>query len=259
MALKFIIKYFKMVFSVRPALRPWLFYVILYFFPVVIFAVLKKIEIAIFPSLKISSTMILAHQRCILGMVLFDLSTAIVAIILLIIKSSLNSSDIMQPIPKHYLFGALLPIVFPLFDYVLPAITGFQGFSILAILSISHDVKRIIIFMIWLISVGIIGPIQEEIIFRIILQGYFKEIYGGTKAIFLTTFAFSAVHIANVIFLDISIVYLVFITMMSLLLCAMREKTNNLSFCFAFHISNNILWIIFTTIYAAPKMPIELL
>ena len=190
-------------------------------------------------------------------MVILDFTTAIVAIVLLLFKKSLNKASLIKPIPKQYILGAILPFVFPLFEYVLPAIMGPKNCSFETIISISHDQNKIMIYLFWIISMAIIGPIQEEI--RGIIQGYFKEISGGTKAIFWTTFAFSAVHIANVVFMNLDVLYLVFIVFMSLLLCAVREKTNNLSYCFAFHISNNLLWCICVTVFASHNLPMELI
>jgi|GEM_PF-6027025 len=259
MALKMLLKMSKMIFGVRPALRPWLFLMLIYYVPAIIFNIIKYLFYSKYSNLVSNSKGLIIQQWCLLGMVIFDYATAIVAIILLLFKRSLNSESLAKRIPKQYYLGALIPIVFPLFEHVLPAIVGPKNSNFKTIMSLSSDKYLIMIYLLWIINIAIIGPIQEEIIFRGIIQGYFKELYGGTRAIFLSTFAFSAVHIANVIFLNISVLYLGFIMFMSLLLCAVREKTNNLSFCFAFHISNNFLWCIFATVFASHKLPMELI
>jgi len=253
MALRFLNKY---IFNVRPILRPWLFLVFVFYVPVFLFTPFTKLYSFIFPSVKSYYKMILACQGQLLGLNLFHILTSITIIIFLLFKKSLNEQDVLKPSFKQYFLG----ILFALFVNLNQIIFGWhelQGREPFEFLKGISFYTYILLFLIAIEHCFITG-ILEEIIFRGVMQGYFKEIKGPIYSIFATSFAFLIPHIYNIITFNTDFHYIAFIFFLSVLLCSVREKYNNLSFCFAAHIFSNLFLAIINIVFNINHLTIEI-
>ncbi len=244
---------------VRASLRPWLYFVILYYFPIIPFTIIINVLIPIvFPSYKNIYNIPLYHPQSLLGNSIFNICRSLLIISLVIINKDLNEKNRISPKINQIFFGFVIAIFLPFFEIILPYILSKEGVSFLLFKSILSSINKIILVIFSLFIRGISIPIQEEIIFRGILQRKFKDIAGTYKAIAYTSICFVIAHIEAAFLYDQGILYLFYVLLISLLLCLVREKYENLSFCFAFHIVVNSFYLILDIFFNQKILPIEI-
>lgn len=246
----------KYLFNVRPSLRPWGFLAIAYFIPAVIFPFFSDVYPKIFPILKQFYKMILACQGQILGMAGYQIITCLVVIVFLLFKKSLNDKNLIKFKFKQFFCG----IIFAFFISLNRIFFGILGTGKALNLSFLQEwnFPNYALLSLVFLTHGINAGIIEEIIFRGIMQGYFRETKGPIYSILAIGIAFLVPHIYNIFTLNVDAFYLIYIFFISILLSSIREKYNNLSFCFGAHIFGNIFFAITMLIFTPEELPIEI-
>lgn len=246
----------KYIFGIRPILRPWFFLVYIFFVPTIIFGLFANIYPEIFPIVKHFYKKVLACQGQILGMALFQVFTSLAIVAFLFFKKSLNDKNLIKFNLKQFFYG----IIFASFITLNNLFFGILGTGKSADISFlkEWDFPIYLLLFFVLLTHGINAGIIEEIIFRGVMQGYFRETKGPIYSIFAIAFAFLLPHIYNIITLNVDFFYLIYIFFLSILLSSMREKYNNLSFCFGAHIFGNLFVTLTFLFFAQNKLPMEI-
>lgn len=245
----------KYVFGVRPILRPWFFLAYIFFVPTIIFGLFANIYPEIFPEVKYFYKKVLACQGQILGMALFQIFTSLAIVIFLFFKKSLNDRNLIKFNFKQFILGIFFALFISLNNIIFGILSTGKNASIYLLNEMNYPSLIILFFLFFTHS--LIPGIIEEIIFRGIMQSYFKEIKGPIYAIFGTSIAFVIPHLLNIMTAEVDIFYFIFLFFLSILLCSVREKYNNLSFCFGAHIFGNLFVTLTFLFFAQNKLPME--
>ncbi|MFO1051007.1 MAG: type II CAAX endopeptidase family protein [Planctomycetota bacterium] len=97
-----------------------------------------------------------------------------------------------------------------------------------------------------LLSLGVVGPLFEEVVFRGLLQGGLRRLLGPGVALWGTALAFGAIHMPDGSYL------LLPITLLGLLFGWLRERTGGLRASFLAHALHNSIML--AIVIAAPNL-----
>lgn len=193
----------KYIFYVRPILRPWFFLAYVFFIPTILFGMFANIYPDIFPILKQYYKKILACQGQILGMALFQVFTSLSIVVFVFFKKSLNDGNLIKFKLKQFLFGIVLAFFITLNNIIFGILGTGKNVSLSFLENLIFPAHILLFFIFF--THGIIPGIVEEIIFRGVMQSYFREIKGANYSIFATSIAFVIPHLLNIMTADLDI------------------------------------------------------
>lgn len=93
--------------------------------------------------------------------------------------------------------------------------------------------QSLIIFIFTILSLVIIGPIYEEVLFRGIIIKFFEVRYSFAIGLIISSLLFGSVH-------NYDIGFIIFATMMGVMYSLLYKKTNSLFPCMIAHITYNL-------------------
>jgi len=219
----------KILTTIINLLKPWAILILFAFILIIgmmsIIAIEKKYELSTITFRKVSE-------------IILDLT--IVAIFFFYYKRKFpNLVVFLKFSPKYLFYGFLIQLLLFILEIVLPDVVLLKDLSSLGLNEFSlswHTIER-------LITLVIIAPIFEEIIFRGILLKLFLEYYSLPSAILFNALAFTIFHLGS--FPSETLNEFLFARtecfFWGILVASLTYKTKNASAACGFHIGNNFL------------------